>query len=245
MSPRRGAPRPCRSIPALTALVLAATALAPSTADARPTGAQAAARTTSARAPSADAGVESQFVSRINSLRASKGLGPLSVSGELVGVARSWTDRMVEAGQISHNPALGSSVGGAWTKLGENVGVGYAVDGLMQAFINSPAHYRNLVDPDWTHVGVGVTTAVDGRIYTTHNFMALGTPAPPPTTPPTAPPPPPAAVPVARTAPDPGPAAPAPAPSSTPPTPAAPDEPRPTRARVVAVLDPLRSLEGS
>ena len=43
----------------------------------------------------------------------------------------------------------------------------------MQAFINSPAHYANLVDPAWTHVGVGVTFAADGRMYTTHNFMAL------------------------------------------------------------------------
>ena len=57
--------------------------------------------------------------------------------------------------------------------MGENVGVGYDVSGLMQAFINSPAHYANLVDPAWTHVGVGVTFAADGRMYTTHNFMAL------------------------------------------------------------------------
>ena len=80
---------------------------------------------------------------------------------------------MVANGQISHNPNLGSQVSGGWTKLGENVGVGYDVDGLMQAFINSPAHYRNLVDPAWTHVGVGVTFGGDGRMYTTHNFMAL------------------------------------------------------------------------
>ncbi len=54
----------------------------------------------------------------------------------------------------------------------------------MQAFINSPAHYRNLVDPVWTHVGVGVTHAADGRIYTTHNFMALRRrPRPPAATP--------------------------------------------------------------
>jgi uncharacterized protein YkwD len=242
MSPRRGARRPRRSVPALTALVLAATGLAPSAADAQPIEARTAVLTPSARAPTADAGVESQFVSRINGLRAAKGLSQLTVSGELVGVARGWTDRMVGAGQISHNPALGSSVGGAWTKLGENVGVGYDVDGLMQAFANSPAHYRNLVDPDWTHVGVGVTIAADGRIYTTHNFMALGSPAPPPTTPP----PPPAAVPVARTSTAPAPAAPAPTPDApSRPAPPAPAEPRPTRARVVAVLDPLRSLEGS
>ena len=77
-----------------------------------------------AAAPAADPGTEAQFVSRINSLRASKGLRQLQVSGELTGVARNWTDRMVANGQISHNPNLGSQVSGNWTKLGENVGVG-------------------------------------------------------------------------------------------------------------------------
>ena len=109
---------------------------------------------------------------RINSLRASKGLGQLEVSGELVGVARNWTEKMVSNGDISHNPNLGSQVKGNWTKLGENVGVGYDVDGLMQAFINSSAHYKNLVDPAWNYVGVGVVMTPDGRMWTTHNFMA-------------------------------------------------------------------------
>jgi hypothetical protein len=186
--------------------------------------------------PSPD--LESQFVSRINSLRASKGLSQLSVNGQLLGVARNWTENMVQAGQISHNPNLAGQVSGDWTKLGENVGVGPDVDSLMQAFINSSAHYRNLVDPAWNYVAVGVTIAADGQIYTTHNFMAMGAAAPPPP-------------------------APAPAPTTTrpatprttaPPTTAAPTTtttapppptPHPTPARVTAVLDPLRALEGS
>jgi uncharacterized protein YkwD len=182
-------------------------------------------------APSSDPGIESQFVGRINSLRASKGLRQLQVSGELVGVARSWTDHMVSQGQISHNPNLGSQVGGAWTKLGENVGVGHDVDGLMQAFINSPAHYANLVDPAWTHVGVGVSHAPDGRIYTTHNFMALGGGGAPPPPPPPSPP--------ATSAPPTS----APPPTTTTTAPPPPPEPHPTTERVTAVLDPLRSLE--
>jgi hypothetical protein len=191
-----------------------------------------------------------EFVGRINSLRASKGPSQLQVSGQLAGVATNWTNRMVQAGQISHNPNLASQVEGDWTKLGENVGVGYDVDGLMQAFINSPAHYRNLVDPDWNYVGVGVVIAGDGRMYTTHNFMAMGS-APPP------PPPPPPATPAPTTAPRSSTTAPnqpptgtsgspttGDAPSSTTPTTAPPPpSPHPTPERVTAVLDPLRSLE--
>ena len=124
-------------------------------------------------ARAADPSAESQFVARINSLRESKGLAPLEVDSELVGVARRWTDRMVGNGHISHNPNLAGDVDEDWIKLGENVGVGANVDQLMDAFIASPEHYKNLVDPDYGYVGVGVSYDDRGRMYTTHNFMQL------------------------------------------------------------------------
>lgn len=181
---------------------------------------------------------EADFVGRINSLRASKGLNQLQVNSQLLSVARNWTEKMVQAGQISHNPNLASEVSGDWTKLGENVGVGYDVDGLMQAFINSSAHYKNLVDPAWNYLGVGVVVTPDGRMWTTHNFMAKPAPAPPPA----APAPKPAPKPAPTQSPNPGKATPAAAaPTTTAPPP--PPEPHPTAQRVGAVLGPLRSLE--
>jgi hypothetical protein len=186
-------------------------------------------------APAADPGTESQFVTAINDLRASRGLRQLQVSGELTGVARAWTDHMVGNGGISHNPSIASQVSGSWKKLGENVGVGYDVDGLMQAFIDSPSHLRNLVDPDWNWIGVGVSWGSDGRLYTTHNFMqrdggGAPPPAPAPSPPPTTAPP--------TTAPPPPPTT-----TTTVPPPPPPPEPEPSQARVNAVLEPLRSLE--
>lgn len=232
---RSGArPRPLRLVAALLGIVVALAAMAPTSGAAPARTSTAASGSTPAALTSAP-DLEAQFVGRINSLRASKGLSQLQVSGQLQGVARNWTDQMVQAGQISHNPNLASQVSGDWTKLGENVGVGYDVDGLMKAFINSPAHYRNLVDPDWSYVGVGVTVAADGRMYTTHNFMAMGAaPAPAPA---------PAPKPAPQPAPKPAPSRPAPAPTTTTTAPPPPPVPHPTTARVTAVLDPLRSLE--
>ena len=132
-------------------------------------------------ASAADGGAEAQFVAKINSLRASKGLAPLAVYGELHNVARSWTDQMVANGGISHNPNLANDVSANWSKLGENVGVGNDVDSLMTAFVNSPAHYKNIVDPAYNYIGVGVSYDANGRMYTTHDFMALNDgPAPSP-----------------------------------------------------------------
>ena len=98
---------------------------------------------------------------------------------------------MAAEGGISHNPDLTTQVSG-WSDLAENVGVGWDVLGLMDAFIASPHHYANLVNPTYTHVGVGVAFGSDGAMYTTHDFMTpeaapLRPPRPPPSRSPTGP----------------------------------------------------------
>jgi uncharacterized protein YkwD len=158
-------------------------------------------------AVAADAGIEADYVAALNRVRAREGLAPLEVHGELVGVARAWADTMAGANDIWHNPDLGSQVSAPWVVLGENVGTGYEVPVIMQAFVDSPSHHRNIVDPRFDFVGVGVTWGSDGRMYTAHVFMDLGgssapapapapataAPAPPPPPPPPVPAPPPAA----------------------------------------------------
>lgn len=123
---------------------------------------------------------EAAFVAKINNLRTSKGLRPLAVDGELTQIGRRWAGKMAAAGQISHNPNFPNEVTQDWEKLGENVGVGSNVDELFDAFVNSPAHYRNIADPAFTHIGVGVVYADDGSLYTAHQFMKLRASAPPP-----------------------------------------------------------------
>ena len=191
-------------------------------------------------AQTADPGaVEQEFVADINALRTSKGLHPLAVHPELVSVARSWAASMAKADQISHNPRLAQSVTADWQKLGENVGVGMTEDKLHQAFIDSPSHYRNLVDPDFTYIGVGVVFGRDGAIFTAHEFMQMRpAPAKAAAAAHTAP---------ATTAPA---AAPAPAPTAdesvAPPAPAPEPPPVAVRtppARLVLVLEQLRALD--
>ncbi len=163
------------------------------------------------------ASAEADFTARINALRASKGLGPLSVDLELVREARSWAATMAAQGRISHTSNLSQGITADWVKLGENVGVGADVPVLFQAFVDSPTHYANLVDPKYTTVGVGVVVSGD-RIFTTHRFMAVAPSAPPPP-----PPPPPAPAPPATTPPT-------VPPSTAPPTTAAPVTAAPTTA---------------
>ena len=142
--------------------------------------------TAMATAAHADPGSEeAQFLALTNQLRAQHGLSTLVTSGPILSIARGWSANMAAAGGISHNMNLPNEVSLPWTKLGENVGVGGSVDSIQQAFINSPHHYENLVDPVWNYVGIGVVDS-GGRIWVTVDFMQLNnapvasTPAPAP-----------------------------------------------------------------
>lgn len=190
---------------------------------------------TPAAAQTDPATAESQFVERINALRAEKGLGRLVIHDELVAVGRGWAAEMAARDQISHNPDLAEAVKADWQKLGENVGVGMTVDKLHAAFVASPAHYKNLVDPVFTHIGVGVVLGRDGAIFTAHQFMKLRSRASAPAAAPTT-----TAPKSARAAPS---AADAEGAGRSPVPVAAMRTPMVPPARLVLVLDQLRALD--
>jgi hypothetical protein len=114
---------------------------------------------------------EAAFVAKINALRASQGVGALQVNDNLVAKARSWAAGMAAAGKIWHSN-LSDGITADWEKLGENVGMGGSVDGLHAAFVASPHHYENLVDPDFGYVGIGIAMNGD-TMYVAEEFMEL------------------------------------------------------------------------
>lgn len=139
-----------------------------------------ASATSSASAMPSPAAAEGEFLADINDLRTSRGLRALIVDPELTQQARIWASTMNDAGRIFHSGNLAGGISANWQKLGENVGVGGDVGSLFQAFVDSPSHYENLVDPAYTHVGVGVVVSADGtRMFTAHRFMGLMPPSPP------------------------------------------------------------------
>lgn len=144
------------------------------------------------------ASTEQAFVASINRLRADRGLPALRVHPELTGIARRWAGEMADAGAISHNPGFSGEVTADWRKLGENVGRGPDVEDLMRAFVASPTHLANLVDGEFTLIGVGVVER-HGELWTSHQLMVLfdePAPAPPAPAPPAPSPDPPAPAPV-------------------------------------------------
>ena len=182
--------------------------------------------------PAAD---EAQFVALVNQARANVGVAPLAVDGQLTALARQHAQTMADAGTIFHANPISAGVTAPWVKLGENVGTGPSAPPIMNAFINSPKHYANIVDPAFTYIGVGVVW-VGNQMFTTHRFMQLsGQVAPPPPAPePSAPPPVTAPPATTRTVPPPPVTAPPVAAPALTPTSA-------TRERVAIVLIALRT----
>ena len=180
---------------------------------------------------------EALFVTKINALRTSQGLPALQVNDNLVAKARAWAAGMAAAGRIWHS-TLSDGITADWQKLGENVGMGGSVDGLHNAFVASPHHYENLVDPDFTYVGIGIAMNGD-TMYVAEEFMELMPPkAPVATTTTTAPR---VTTTTAPKPPAPKPAAPKPAAAQAPVAPSAPPAvtpPAPTPAPVVAPAAP-------
>lgn len=132
---------------------------------------------------------EAAFVDALNQVRADNGLPALTVNSQLADLSRGHAQVMADAGEIFHANPISEGYVGPWSKFGENVGVGADVAVLVDAFVASPGHFANIIDPAFSQIGVGVVWS-DGALYTTHRFLQLpGTPTPPATTPSTTAPP--------------------------------------------------------
>ena len=183
--------------------VLAATALAvvpltvPSPALAAPAtahGAEAAAVAVPAQVSQQGATYADTVLTKVNELRASLGLQPVTRYQELDVVAQEWSEHQASTNTMEHRPDFTSAYPSGWTTGSENVA--WRTDGgdvgalIFDQWLNSPGHYQNMVNPDVNSIGIGFAQTSDGRWYATQNFAAYdpsNTPLTPTTTSNTAP----------------------------------------------------------
>jgi len=90
-------------------------------------------------------------------------LAPLTSRADLTSVAETWASHMAATDTLRHNPALMRFVHN-WQAVGENVGDGPTIGDLDAAFMASPSHRANVLDPSYNDVGVG-TAVRDGVIW--------------------------------------------------------------------------------
>lgn len=146
----------------------------------------------------------------VNAVRAEHGVGPVRLNSSMSAVAASWSQAMADAGTMSHNLDYSTQIPSGWSRAAENVAWNSPPDvaGLQSAWMGSPGHRANILDPAFTDIGVGVVIQ-GGSAWGTQVFGAYGAPLPAAAPPPPAAVPAPAPVPARPPAPDqpPGPAA--------------------------------------
>ncbi|MFC3885617.1 CAP domain-containing protein [Bacillus songklensis] len=143
-----------------------------------PTGDTAApGQTGNQAAPSTSAdNMIQQVVQLTNEQRRKNGLPDLQVDGKLAGVAQTKATDMMKNKYFSHtSPTYGSpfdmmnQFGVSYTAAGENIAQGQpSAQQVVNDWMNSPGHRANILNRNFTHIGVGHTT---GQHYWVQQFI--------------------------------------------------------------------------
>ena len=160
---------------ALTVVPLTASSAALA-APAAPQAAPAAAAAVPAQVTSEGSQYANTVLNKVNELRSSLGLQPVTRYQELDAVAQDWSEQQAAANNMSHRPDFTSVYPKGWTTGSENVAwrtAGGDTGALIfDQWFNSSGHYKNMTDPNVNSIGIGFAQTSDGRWYATQNFAA-------------------------------------------------------------------------
>jgi TonB family protein len=109
---------------------------------------------------------------------------PLRWNEELAAVARAHSRNMLEQRFFDHVDPEGRTLsarikaaGIPWRALGENIAINGTVPGAEAAFMNEPRfqnnHRANILNANYTDVGIGIVQGPNGSLYITQDFVAI------------------------------------------------------------------------
>ena len=104
-----------------------------------------------------------QVVELTNIERAKAGLQPLELNNQLLNAAQDHSNDMAQDDFFSHTGADGSSIGDRvrasgyqYSTTGENIAAGQTTPAqVVEGWMNSPGHRANILNPNYTEIGVG------------------------------------------------------------------------------------------
>lgn len=118
--------------------------------------------------------LEDQVIQLVNAERKKQGLAALKKNGTVTTIARNHSKKMAESGNLYHSD-FGSALkanGVGYRAAGENVASGtspFSPESVVQAWMNSSGHRANILNGDFTHIGVGYVEH-RGYVYWTQIF---------------------------------------------------------------------------
>ncbi|MGL4797039.1 MAG: CAP domain-containing protein [Paraclostridium sp.] len=121
---------------------------------------------------------QQEVVDLVNKERTSRGLKPVVFNGELSKVATIKSQDMIDKNYFDHNsPTYGSpfdmmkKFGISYKAAGENIAMGQKTPAqVMNSWMNSDGHRKNILSPDFTELGVGIASN-GSSLYWTQMFI--------------------------------------------------------------------------
>jgi uncharacterized YkwD family protein len=122
---------------------------------------------------------EKQVVNLTNKERTKRGLSPLKIDTTLSKMARDKSADMRDHNYFSHqSPTYGSpfdmmkKYGISYTTAGENIAAGQkSPEDVVNAWMNSEGHRANILNPNYTYIGVGYVKGGSYGSYWTQDFI--------------------------------------------------------------------------
>lgn len=123
---------------------------------------------------------EAQAVlSLVNEERSKQGLNPLKLSSKLTSIATLKSRDMADKNYFSHeSPTYGSpfdmlhQYGIQYRSAGENIAAGQRTpEEVMQAWMNSSGHRANILNKNFTEIGIGYYQGGSYKVYWTQMFI--------------------------------------------------------------------------
>lgn len=125
------------------------------------------------------ASYQKEVLDLVNVERTSRGLKPLKLDSNLSNVATTKSQDMINKNYFSHtSPTYGSpfdmmkKFGISYRTAGENIAMGQRnPKEVVTAWMNSEGHRKNILNANFTDLGVGVAKDAKGTIYWTQMFI--------------------------------------------------------------------------
>jgi uncharacterized membrane protein required for colicin V production len=124
-----------------------------------------------------DPKLERQMFDLVNAERLQRGLEPLQWDDRLKAVARDHSNDMLARGYFSHYTPEGTDAlkriqdhGLFFHYIGENLALAPTLSLAHKGLMESPGHRRNILDPDFQRVGIGILVAQPYGLMVTQEF---------------------------------------------------------------------------
>jgi uncharacterized protein YkwD len=123
-------------------------------------------------AVSAQAAYEGRVLVLVNVERTKRGLRPLAMNTCADGYANRWASTMASTQNFAHQSITPMLSACGARRVGENIAYGnVSADQMMVMWMNSPGHRANILNPAFTHIGIGAVKTSSGRWYGVQDFI--------------------------------------------------------------------------